>query len=294
MLGVIMLGSQRGEIYQETHQRTLLTLSNQVAIAVENAWLYQTLRERAQVLERAYADLQEADRLKDELVQNVSHELRTPLTFIRGYVQLLLAGDLGELTPKQHESLDIVARKTDMLTRLVGDIVTLERTKRVGVRAQSMSLAELANLALDTCAATAASMQVTLECELSPTLPLVLGDRDRISEVFDNLLSNALKFTPPGGVITIRAREEAEFVRVEISDTGAGIPSDKLDKIFERFYQVNGSVRRRFGGTGLGLAIVKQIIESHGGKIGVTSQLEVGTTFYFTLPQMSAVYSVVE
>lgn len=288
VLGLIALGSQCENVYDEKDHRLLLTLANQMAVAVENAWLYQTLRERARVLERTYAELQEADRLKDELVQNVSHELRTPLTFIKGYVQLLLSGDLGELTPQQRESLDIVARKTEMLTRLVSDIVTLERIERVSSRAQPMSLPELANLALDTCAPTASSLGVRLVRDLPPTLPLVWGDRDQVSEVFDNLLSNALKFTPAGGSITVRAREEGEFVRVEVSDTGVGIPPDKLDKIFERFYQVDGTSRRRFGGTGLGLAIVKRIIELHGGKISVTSQPGQGSTFSFTLPKAPA------
>jgi two-component system, OmpR family, phosphate regulon sensor histidine kinase PhoR len=172
-----------------------------------------------------------------------------------------------------------------MLSRLVEDIVTLERAERESLHAQPMSLAELANLALDACAPTASSMQVTLMRDLPPALPLAWGDRDQISEVFDNLLSNALKFTSEGGSITVRAREEGEFVRVEVSDTGTGIPQDKLDKIFERFYQVDGTSRRRFGGTGLGLAIVKRIVETHGGTIGVTSQLGRGSTFYFTLPQ---------
>lgn len=288
VLGLIALGSQCQDVYDEKDHRMLLTLANQMAVAVENAWLYRTLRERALVLERTYAELQEADRLKDELVQNVSHELRTPLTFIKGYVQLILSGDLGELTPQQRESLEIVARKTDMLTRLVSDIVTLERVERVSLRAQPMSLPELANLALDTCAATASSLGVMLVRDWPPTLPLVLGDRDQISEVFDNLLSNALKFTPAGGSITVRAREEGEFVRVEVRDTGMGIPPDKLDKIFERFYQVDGTSRRRFGGTGLGLAIVKRIVELHGGKISVTSQLGQGSTFSFTLPKAPA------
>lgn len=284
VLGVIALGSRHADRYTEADQRTLLTLANQMAIALENAWLYQALRERALVLERAYADLQEADRLKDELVQNVSHELRTPLTFIKGYVQLILSGDLGELTPKQRESLDIVARKTDMLARLVGDIVTLERIERVNLNMQPVSVVELANLALDTCAATASALRVRLTRDL-PALPLVLGDRDRIGEVFDNLLSNALKFTSEGGTISVRAREEDGFVRVEVSDTGTGIPPDKLDKIFERFYQVDGTARRKVGGTGLGLTIAKRIVELHGGKIGATSQLGHGSTFYFTLPQ---------
>ncbi len=294
ILGVLALGSQRDVTYSDADQRMLLTLGNQIAIAVENARLYQVLQDRAHALERAYAELKESDRLKDELVQNVSHELRTPLTFIKGYVQLLLEGGMGELTPAQHQSLDIVVRKTDMLTRLVGSIVTLERVGRAGLHAQPMSLAEQANLVLDTCAATSRLRRVTLACDFPPVLSLVVGDRDQISEVFDNLLSNALKFTPAGGAITVRGREEGEFVRVEVSDTGIGIPSDKLDKIFERFYQVDGTSRRKFGGAGLGLAIVKEIIHAHGGQVGVMSELGRGSTFYFTLPKAPAAQDQVE
>jgi signal transduction histidine kinase len=113
----------------------------------------------------------------------------------------------------------------------------------------------------------------------------VLGDEQRLGQVFDNLLSNALKFSEPGSTVTMRMCEEGELIRTEVEDQGIGIPADKLTRIFERFYQVDGSTTRRFGGTGLGLAIAKQIVESHGGEIGVQSVQNKGSCFYFTIPK---------
>jgi signal transduction histidine kinase len=113
----------------------------------------------------------------------------------------------------------------------------------------------------------------------------VLGDEQRLVQVLDNLVSNALKFSDPGNTVTMRMCEEGKFIRTEIEDQGIGIPADKLPHVFERFYQVDGSTTRRFGGTGLGLAIVKQIVESHGGQIGVRSKQTEGSCFYFTIPK---------
>ncbi len=130
-----------------------------------------------------------------------------------------------------------------------------------------------------------AANRVTLQAVLPPGLPLVRADQDRILQVFDNLIGNAIKFSPDGGVITLQAQEAGDMVRVSVSDTGIGIPADRLERVFERFYQVDGSTTRKFGGAGLGLAIVKRIVEVHGGRIWVESQLGCGSTFLFTLPK---------
>ena len=287
LAGLLQLSSRQDEAYDEQAQRLVLTVANQVATAVENAQLYQAVREHATNLEEAYKQLQEVDKLKDELIQNVSHELRTPLTFVKGYVQLMREGELGPLTEDQRKALEVMARKTDHLARLVSDIVTLETVSRETLDIKPIDLGQLAQMALDGCRPAALEAGIELRAEIPEELPPVLADWARISEVFDNLLANAIKFSPDGGTITIRIKEQQNKLRVEVSDTGIGIPREKLNRVFDRFYQVDGSTRRRFGGAGLGLAIVKRIVESHGGEVGVESKLGEGSTFHFTLPKAS-------
>lgn len=285
LAGILQLSSRQPQAYDEQAQRLLLTVANQVATAVENAQLYQEVKKHAANLERAYARLQEVDQLKDELIQNVSHELRTPLTFVKGYVQLLLDEELGPLTESQRKSLDVVARKTDHLARLVTDIVTLETVSRETLDIKPIDLGQLARMALEGCRPAASKASIVLQEDIPAGPSYALADWSRISEVFDNLLVNAIKFSPDGGTITVRVKEEGDWLRVEVSDTGIGIPTDKIHRIFDRFYQVDGSPRRRFGGAGLGLAIVKRIIESHNGQVGAESEPGEGSTFYFTLPK---------
>ncbi len=285
VVGVLSAMSHTRHRFVQREITLLLAIANQVGAAVENAQLYEEVREHALDLEEAYARLQELDKMKDEMIQNVSHEMRTPLTFVKGYVQLFLDGQLGPVTDIQRNSLEVVARKTDHLTRLVSDIVTLQIVSAETLNRQPIDLAQLAREALEDCRAEATEADITLQADIPEGLPLVLADGPRISQVFDNLLANAIKFSLDGGTIRMRVREEGNFLRTEISDSGIGIPADQLTRIFDRFYQVDGSAQRRFGGAGLGLAIVKLIIESHGGKVAVKSQLRKGSTFSFTLPK---------
>lgn len=287
IIGTLNIDDEMPNAFQPDEGRLLAIAAAQAAVAIENARLYQGLKERAKKLEQAYEELQRLDRLKSEFVQNVSHELRTPLTFIKGYVELMMDESLGELNERQRDCLQIVLGRTNTITRLVSDIVSLQQAERGVLRLGPLPLDEVARLAMDGAEVTAAKVGVVIKSDIPPGLPLVLGDRDRINQVFDNLLGNAIKFSPEGGTITVRIRDEGGFLRTEVVDTGIGIPVDRLDRIFDRFYQVNGSMARRFGGTGLGLAIVKGIIESHGGQVGVESELGRGSTFFFTLPRLT-------
>ena len=284
VIGTLTIDHAVPNAFNAHTERVLNIAAAQASVAIENAQLYEELKERARKLEQAYRELQEADRLKDELVQNVSHELRTPLTFIKGYVELLLDGDMGPLNERQRESLTIVAEKSNNVTRLVSDIIFLEQIEREALQLSPVQMADLARVALQGGEVTAAAAGIRLRIDLEPDLPLVLADRDRISQVLDNLLANSIKFSPHGGVITIGMRNQTDAVLASIADTGIGIPREQLNRIFERFYQVDGSATRRFGGAGVGLAIVKRIVEAHGGRIWAESELGKGSTFYFTIP----------
>ncbi|MFL7793939.1 MAG: GAF domain-containing protein [Anaerolineae bacterium] len=287
IIGTLSVDSEEPDAFSKADERLLAIAAAQAAIAIENARLYTSLEQRARNLAEAYAELQEVDRLRDEMVQNVSHELRTPLTFVKGYVELLLAGDAGPLTDMQKEYLDVVIDKTDTVTRLVSDIMFLQQAGQVPKKSP-ISLAKLASRALKGCAATAEQSGLILVEDIQDGLPPVLGDAGRLQQVFDNLLGNAIKFSPDGGHITVAVKELEKVVQVSVTDEGVGIPEGQQKRIFERFYQVDGSARRHFAGVGLGLTIAKRIVEAHGGEIWVESVPDDGSTFHFTIPKYQA------
>jgi PAS domain S-box-containing protein len=268
--------------------RLLTIAAAQAAVAIENAQLYESLQSSYRELEHAFDELRQLDRMKSELIQNISHELRTPLTFIKGYVELLRDGEMGELLAAQKSAIQIVANKADALSRLVDDIISMLQAGREQVNARVIALARLGREAVQAAQPSARAAGLGLMEEIDENLPAVMGDERRLAQVLDNLLQNAIKFSNPGGTITVRMRAEDDHVCTEVQDTGIGIPADQLSRIFDRFYQVDGTTTRRFGGTGLGLAIVKQIVEAHGGQVGVRSELDQGSLFYFTLPKTDA------
>jgi signal transduction histidine kinase len=285
VIGTLAVDKDVPDGFTPVDERLLTIAAAQAAVAIENARLYEELKERAARLGQAYTDLQALDRLKDELVQNVSHELRTPLTFVKGYIELLLDGEMGQINEQQRESLAIVADKTNAIARLVSDILFLQQIEHQSLQLSDLNLVEVVRRALQSNQPPATAAGITLQAMAPPHLPPVRADRDRVNQVLDNLIGNAIKFSPNGGSITVQLEEANDMVQVSVSDTGIGIPPDQTERIFERFYQVDGSATRQFGGAGLGLAIVKRIVEAHGGHIWAKSQVDHGSTFLFTLPK---------
>jgi signal transduction histidine kinase len=283
--GVMAVYREGERAYSEHDFDLLSSFAAQAAVAIENAELYQALRERADSLQATYDELAEMDRLKDEMVQNISHELRTPLTFLRSYVELLLSGELGPLQPAQQRSLQIVRDKTDTLVRLVSDIITLQAVTPSTIARAPVEVVGLARAAVDGVAAAAQEAGVVLVGEYPGEPVVVRGDALRLTQVFDNLLGNAVKFTPSGGRIRLAVQPGPAWVRVEVRDSGVGIAPENVERVFDRFYQVDGTATRRRGGIGLGLAICKLIVEVHGGHIAVESQIGAGSCFYFVLPR---------
>jgi len=287
VIGTLSVDDHVPDAFSERDTQLLTIAAAQAAVAIDNARLYEGLKDRAKSLEQAYEAMKEVNRLKTELVQNISHELRTPLTFIKGYVELLLDGTLGQLQPKQGDALRIISERTAIVVRLVSDIITLQKTEMGQFSFFPCHVEAVICQAIEGARASADRAGTVLCQDIPDHLPLVMADHDRILQVFDNLLTNAIKFSPDGGTITVRSEAQPGHVLVEVEDHGIGIPEDKIEKVFERFYQVDGSMTRRFGGTGLGLAIVKQIVEAHGGRVWVKSKLNEGSTFFFTLPSVS-------
>jgi PAS domain S-box-containing protein len=267
------------------HDLALLeALASSAAIAIENAQLYASEHERAAALARALEQQRELDRLQREFIQNVSHELRTPLALVRGHAELLEAGWLGELNAEQLQSVTVILRRSEMLSKLVDDIVGILTIEKKGLKREPLDLSQMIHTLLTEFKTAAEKNNLGLSAEIEPELPRVMGDGMALRRALDNLVSNAVKFTPAGGSISVRLSRAAQFLALQVTDTGIGIPEDKQARIFERFYQVDGSATRKYGGVGLGLALVKEIVEAHGGQIAVTSQLNTGTTFSLLLP----------
>ncbi|RPJ00576.1 MAG: GAF domain-containing protein, partial [Chloroflexi bacterium] len=239
VVGVIELCKTDSAPYTEAQLRTLYTIANSTATALENARLYQELMARALNLQQAVDELAEADRLKEELVGTVSHELRSPLTYVVGYVDLLLEGEMGALTEDQRRSLEIVATKTKTLTRLVTDILSFEKTQADDLNLVPVNVSDIARQVVQDISRPAADAGVHVRTDLDPSVGLVMADAGRIEQVLNNLLGNALKFSPADSTITVRTLACDACVRVEVEDAGIGIPADKLPRVFDRFYQVN-------------------------------------------------------
>lgn len=284
VVGALCIDDDKPDAFSPDDGRLLTIAAAQAAVAIENAQLYESSKRRAEELAKAYHELQALDRMQQEFVQKVSHDLRTPLTFIKSYVELILEEAMGELNESQRNGLEIVARRADAMTGLINNILSLQQVEMESLRPTRVSLAEVTTAVLESAEAAATKAGIVLKAEIPENLPPVRADRNYLEQVFDNLLGNAIKFSPNGGKITVCIREMGEYLRVAVSDTGIGIANDQLERIFERFYQVSEHPTRRFGGSGLGLALVKETIEAHGGKVWAESQLGQGSTFFFTVP----------
>ncbi|MCS7251084.1 MAG: GAF domain-containing protein [Anaerolineae bacterium] len=231
----------------------------------------------------------EAERAKNEFISTVSHELRTPMTSIKGYVDLLLLGSGGPLSEVQRRFLQIVKANADRLKVLVDDLLDISRMEsgRLQLDLRPVPLEAAVEAVVASLKARIDEKNQQLELDLPESLPHVRADKDRLIQILSNLVSNANKYTPEGGRICIRARAENQEVHVEVCDTGIGIPPEALPRIFERFYRVDDPRVHETPGTGLGLSIVKTLVELHGGRIWVESEVGKGSTFHFTIPVAS-------
>jgi PAS domain S-box-containing protein len=247
----------------------------------------KALAHRHDQLERLNAELRSLDEMKSNLLANVSHELHTPLVSIKGYTEMILRRKLGPLTPEQERGLGVALRNIDRLVEMIDNLLSFSRMEKGETRLQlgDVPLWQMVDEAIEMVGERIRkkNLQVTTQYETDDLV--VRCDRGKIGQVLVNLLTNAVKFNREGGRITIAARRgDAGFLEVDVADTGVGIPADALDKIFERFYQVDGSPSRRYEGTGIGLSIVRDILRLHGCSIRVRSEVGTGSVFTITLP----------
>jgi signal transduction histidine kinase len=256
------------------------------ALQAANRTLERRVDERTAELQKALERVSELSQLKANFVSNISHELRTPLTHIKGYVELLVTESLGALTEEQRHALQVSQQSTSRLETLIEDLILFSLASRgeLSIHHENIDLGRLVNLAIKSNTSKAEERGVSLNVIVDENVPHVQADGQKISWVLNQLLDNAIKFTPSGGrvVVTVK-REGANLVILSVTDTGVGIPSNRLTDIFEPFHQLDGSSTRRYGGTGLGLSLVRQIIEAHGSMIEVQSIEGRGSTFKFPL-----------
>ena len=270
VLGALTFVSARsGRRYDAEDLRTAELLASRAALAIENA--------------RLYREAQAASAARDEVLSIVSHDLRNPLNTIVLSAGFLKESGEGMEAAARARQLDIIRRQADQMTRMIQDLLDVSRIEagRLAIEQSAAAASSLVHEAVESARGLAAERELTVEHDVPDDLPRVCADRQRVLQVFANLIGNAIKFTPAGGRITVRAGPHDGFVEFAIIDTGSGIPADALPHLFQRFYQVQRSQR---GGAGLGLSIAKGIVEAHGGRIAVESEPGRGSTFRFTLP----------
>jgi len=237
-------------------------------------------------IEQQNIKLKEIDHIKSNFLNVISHELRTPMVSIKGYVQMLSKGVLGEITEEQKKSLEIVLRNTNRLDCLIQDVLDLSQLESGTMEfvPEETNVQKLIDELTEAMQSSADLKNIKINRELEENLPSLNIDSERIKQVIINLINNAIKFSPDGSIINIKAKMNVDDILFEVQDFGCGIPKDKQAKIFETFYQADSSMNRLFSGAGLGLSISKNIIHTHKGKIWVESNLNEGSTFRFTLP----------
>jgi two-component system phosphate regulon sensor histidine kinase PhoR len=243
------------------------------------------LQRAVEQLDREHTELEKLERVRKDFVINVSHELRTPLASIQGYAETLMDGALED-TANNMRFLGIIRQNAERLASLTADLLTLSRIemRRQELNFGACKASDLLTEVADTVYPIARKKQIRLEREFSSEVDRIYCDPEAVHQILINLLDNAMKYTPDGGVIAIGTRRRDNMAEIFVRDTGVGIPAEDVPRLFERFYRVDKARSREMGGTGLGLAIVKHLVLAQGGEVYVESALNQGSTFSFTLP----------
>lgn len=245
--------------------------------------------ENAVIVLHDITDLRKLERVRRDFVANVTHEFKTPLTSIQGFAETLLAGAMND--PKDRiRFLEIILEHSRRLARLTDDLLELSKmdAERLDLEIGRLNVAQFVQSCIETTQRPAAEKNLRISVNLQDSLPDIAADRRRLAEVLQNLLDNAIQYTPPGGQIMVAASANRSEVTFIVTDTGIGIPKADQPRIFERFYRVDVARSREVGGTGLGLSIAKHLVEAHGGRIWVDSEVGRGSQFHFTVPVFNA------
>ena len=275
-VGVLVLTRSKVEPFTDGQIALVTTFANQAVIAIENVRLFDEIQDKSRQL---------ASRHKSQFLANMSHELRTPLNAILGYTELMMDGAYGEPSDKMSAVLKRLQTNGTHLLGLINDVLDLSKIEagQLILELSGYSIADIAQAVRSTLEPLASDKRLAFQLELAPQLPSGWGDGRRLTQVLINLVGNAIKFTDMGEVV-IKAEADHDSFHLSVRDTGPGISADDQAKLFQEFRQADNTITRKKGGTGLGLAISKRIVEMHGGRIWVESQIGHGATFAFTLP----------
>jgi len=279
VLGVIILVRIEVQPFSEREIELVESFARQAAIAIENVRLFKEIQEKS-------AQLEVANRHKTEFLANMSHELRTPLNAIIGFSEVLLQRMFGELNPQQADYLEDIMSSGRHLLTLINDILDLSKIEagRMELEAAPFSLVAALTNAVTLVRERATSHGIRLELDVAPELDTMVADERKLKQVVVNLLTNAVKFTPDGGTVSLRAARENGEVRLSVHDTGIGIAPEDQERIFEEFQQATHQGDQSREGTGLGLTLSKRMVELHGGTLSVSSTPGKGSTFTVALP----------
>ena len=301
IIGTLFVGNDSNvSVVTEGDEELISILANQVGQSLENAQLFEKVyrssqelelkvQERTKQLASALEEVQKISKTKSEFVSAVSHELRTPLTSIKGYASILMTGKVGDIPDKVKERLEKINKHSDNLVKLINDLLDISRLEsgRVEMKMEKCNVSTVVENIRDLLVPQMKEKNIRFDIHIEENLPHLLVDISQLERVFINLLSNAIKFTPKEGAISLRAVPKDTGVLFSVTDTGIGIHPDDVQKLFSEFYRVENEINLNLKGTGLGLALAKNIVEAHQGKIWVTSELNKGTTFYFTIPVLN-------
>ncbi|MBI4597662.1 MAG: HAMP domain-containing histidine kinase [Candidatus Omnitrophica bacterium] len=296
--GCIVLGRAASSSSTTKADEELVSiLTNQLSTAIENSALYEkswvsqqelerNVQQRTKELAAANAQLKQLNKSKSDFVSAVSHELRTPLAAIKGYASLLGSGQFGALAPPQQERIAKIEKHADLLAQFINNLLDIARIEsgRVTMDQKEIPVQELLTSVHDVVLPQMEAKRIAYQADPDGITHL-LGDAQHLQRVFVNLLSNAIKYTPEGGSIRLSMEQERGAVVSSVADTGCGIPSEELPKLFQEFYRANDPVNQQIRGTGLGLALVKRIVEAHHGRIWAESVKGKGSTFFVELPR---------
>lgn len=299
-IGFVFMGNRYNAPAVTQGDEELITiLAGQIGQSIENAELFEKVFHSSQELELKVADrtkqlagalekVNEISNKKSEFVSAVSHELRTPLTSIKGYAAILIAGKIGEVPQAVKDRLVKINTHSDNLVSLINNLLDIARIEsgKQEMKFASYKTKSVVDNVADLLTPQLAAKSISLQLKLVPEVEDIYIDSSQSERVFINLLSNAVKFTPPNGTITISVSPILDhgYAVFSVADTGIGIPAADLQKLFSEFYRVDNEINQHVKGTGLGLVLAKNIVQAHGGKMWVQSQVKVGTTFFFTLP----------
>ena len=285
VLGVMGIHDKKSrEGFTDEDEEVLAAIGRQAGAAIERASLYQETKRHLEELERAHEELKVLDKMKSDFVSTVSHELRSPLAVIEGFAKTLVAhfDELDRAT--ERESLEIILSKSMALERLIENILDMSCIEegRLEVRREKVDLGQICKQVCSEQARTSTAHRFRIA--VPDSLPPVIADKEKVEVALVNLMGNAIKYSPGGGLITMVIAPNDREAKVMVKDEGIGIPPDQLGKIFDRFYQVESGETRAYPGSGLGLYITRELVEAMGGTIQVESKPGKGSTFIFTLP----------